>query len=151
MRSGFPVVHDNVWTHVAGVSEVPDMHDWPAPYPLIWYHILMHSSLPCFTINCSVPYLFSLYFFEQCICSVFFFFACASKQADLPEEASNLSNLLISQSSELENWAQFFLFPRISAAKRGQEKMGKALKNFFLTCDTGFEERMELITFIYFL
>lgn len=59
------------------------------------------------------------------------FFACASKQADLPDEASNLSNLLISQSSELENWAQFFLFPRISAAKRGQEKMGKALKNIF--------------------
>lgn len=39
--------------------------------------------------------------------------------SDLPEEASSLSNLLISQSNELENWAQFFLFPRISAAEQG--------------------------------
>lgn len=35
------------------------------------------------------------------ICSVVL--ACVSKQAALPEEASSLSNLLISQSSELEN------------------------------------------------
>lgn len=48
-------------------------------------------------------------------------------QADLPEEASNRSSLLISQSSEPENWAQFFLFPLISAAgwrtaDRGEER-----------------------------
>lgn len=76
-------------------------------------------------------YVFPLFLWAMYMQCIFFFFACASKQADLPVEASNLSNLLISQSSELENWAQFFLFPRISAAKRRQEKMGKALKNFF--------------------
>lgn len=64
----------------------------------------------------------------QCI-----FFVCTSKPVDLPEEASNLSNLLINQSSELENRAQFFLFPRISAANRGQEKMGEGLKKLFFS------------------
>lgn len=34
----------------------------------------------------------------------------------LPEEDSSLSNLLISQSRLLENWAQLFLFPRMRAA-----------------------------------
>lgn len=98
------------------------MQDWPAPSPSMSYHTLVHSSLPrlfmCFPFI-SLSNVYAVYSF-----------ACAKKQADLPEEASNLSNLLISQSSELENWAQFFLFPRISAAKRGQEKTGKALKTF---------------------
>lgn len=65
-------------------------------------------------------------------CFLLGFFACARKQADLPEEASNLSNLLINQSSELENCAQFFLFPRIRAAKKKRPKEnGKDLKILF--------------------
>lgn len=43
----------------------------------------------------------------------------------LPEEASSLSNLLINQSRDPENWAQFLRFPRIRAAigkKREREK-----------------------------
>lgn len=101
-----------------------------------FHYRLLHSLFMCFPfISLSNVY------------AVYSFFACASKQAGLPEEASNLSNLLISQSSELENWAQFFLFPRISAAKRRQKKMVKCLKKpFFLTCDTGLEEKMELRT-----
>lgn len=46
-------------------------------------------------------FMCSLYLCEQSICSILF--SCVRKQADLPEEASSLSNLLISQSSELEN------------------------------------------------
>lgn len=70
------------------------------------------------------------------------------KQAALPEEASSLSNLLISQSSELENWAQFFRFPRISAAEGGEEKMEMVLTCIVMMCDTGMEKnKMEVITF----
>lgn len=40
------------------------------------------------------------------------------RQANLPEQASSRSSLLMSQSSEPENWAQFFLFPLMSAARK---------------------------------
>ena len=43
-------------------------------------------------------------------------------RVDLPEEASSRSSLLISQSREPENWAQFFLFPLIKAAGREGEE-----------------------------
>ena len=49
----------------------------------------------------------------------------SQSQGDLPEEASSRSSLLISQSREPENWAQFFLFPLISAAERKNGGQGK--------------------------
>lgn len=99
---------------VAGVSSGPDFPACSQALNILdidafitaivhygWFHFLFMCSLDLFEHICSVV------------------LACVSKQNALPEEASSLSNLLISQSSELENWAQFFLFPRISAAKGG--------------------------------
>lgn len=99
---------------VAGVSSGPDFPACSQALNILdidafitaivhygWFHFLFMCSLDLFEHICSVV------------------LPCVSKQNALPEEASSLSNLLISQSSELENWAQFFLFPRISAAKGG--------------------------------
>lgn len=40
------------------------------------------------------------------------------RKSNQPEDASRWSSLLISQSTELEKWAQFPWFPRIKAAKK---------------------------------
>lgn len=37
---------------------------------------------------------------------------------NIPEDASSLSNLLMSQSRDPENWAQFLRFPLIKAARK---------------------------------
>lgn len=47
---------------------------------------------------------------------------------DIPEEDSRRSSLLISQSRLLENCAQLFLFPRISAAKTMRIRLVKTKK-----------------------
>lgn len=70
------------------------------------------------------------------------------KPGDLPEEASSLSNLLISQSKEPENWAQFFLFPLISAAERRTEKHQEEkdmTKKVLLLCPQSFLDGMCVI------
>lgn len=54
---------------------------------------------------------------------------------NIPEEASSLSNLLINQSREPENWAQFLRFPLIRAAAK--EKADFTVNVVFLIQNQG--------------
>lgn len=83
---------------VTGVSSVPDFPASSQALNILDINAFITAIVYYGWFN--FLYMSSLYLFEH-ICSVVL--SCVSKQAALPEEASSLSNLLISQSSELEN------------------------------------------------